>query len=240
MLIECHIIVWNEADIIRLTINHYKTFCSKIVLHDNYSSDGTDSIALELGCEVRKFGQPGILADKEYLKIKNNIWKGSQADWVILVDVDEILHHPCIESHLMFAKAKKQTIFKTSGWQVFSNDMPKDSFLEMTNGLHDLNYSKLVIFDPKQVTSINYSYGCHQADPQGVVAYADTTFTLFHYRNIGGAQRLVDRHKAYRKRLSPLNKELGLGKHYQYTDERRVKEWEEQLQKSGSFSQAGF
>jgi glycosyltransferase involved in cell wall biosynthesis len=240
MQVECHIIAWNEADIIRLTINHYKAFCSKIILHDNYSSDGTDIIAAELGCEVRKFGQPGVLADKEYLKIKNHVWKGSTADWVILVDADEIIDHPCIQSHLMFAKAKKQTIFSTAGWQVFSNEMPKESYSEITNGFLDTNYSKLAIFNPKEITAINYDYGCHHADPKGNVVYADPTLTLFHYRNIGGVQRLIDRHKAYRKRLSPLNKELGLGCHYNYTDERRTKEWNEQLQKSGSFSRAGF
>jgi glycosyltransferase involved in cell wall biosynthesis len=240
MQIEAHIIAWNESDIIGLTINHYKDFCSRIVIHDNHSTDGTDRIAKELGCDVNAFGKFGELSDKEYLKIKNNAWKGSDADWVIMCDADEIIYHNRIKEELAIASLKNETIFKTQGWQVVSNEMPQNSLLEITNGYLDPNYSKAVIFNPKALTNINYHYGCHTAQPQGNVKYADTVLSLLHYRNIGGVQRLIDRHKAYRKRLSPLNKELGLGCHYMYDDERRKREWEEQLQKSGSLSQAGF
>ena len=238
MLVECHIIAWNEADTIALTINHYKTFCDRIILHDNLSDDGTDTIAIELGAEVRKFGRHGELSDKEYLKIKNQVWKKSDADWVILVDCDEILQID--RQTLQSEKDKSKTIFNTYGWQVFSKELPLKSFSEITNGFHDRNYSKLAVFNPKALLDINYSYGCHTAFPKGRVEYSDVVIPLFHYRNIGGPERLIARHRLYRKRLSPLNKELGLGCHYSYPDERRVKEWNEQYEKSAKFSPGGF
>lgn len=238
MLVDVHIIAWNEAETIRLTIKHYQKISGNITIHDNWSSDGTDRIALEMGCRVVKFGKPGELSDKEYRKIKNNVWKGSVADWVIVCDADEILD--VSEARLSAATTTGKTIFKTYGWQVFSENMPTDSFSELTNGFHDTNYSKTVIFNPKEIVNINFDYGAHSSCPEGRIEYADNILTLFHYRNIGGADRLVQRHREYRRRLSPLNKELGLGIHYCYSDERRVREWQEQLKKSGTYSPVGF
>jgi glycosyltransferase involved in cell wall biosynthesis len=240
MQIEAHIIAWNEIDTIHLTIKHYQKFCNKIFLHDNYSNDGTDKVAEMMGATVVKFGKPGELSDKEYLKIKNAVWKRSNADWVILVDEDEILWHPEIGKVLREAKENGDTIFKTQGWQVFSKDLPKFDMLEITKGFADENYSKSAIFNPKALTNINFSYGCHTSQPQGTVKFSDQTLTLFHYRNIGGVARLVERHSQYRKRLSALNKEIGLGIHYTYEDERRIREWNEQYEKSVEYSLVGI
>lgn len=239
MQIEAYIIAWNEADTIAFTIKHYQSFCTRIILFDNYSTDQTSDIARSLGCEVMQFGQQGQLSDKAYLKVKNNAWKESKADWVIVVDSDEILWHENISKILHDARFYGHTIFKTYGWQVFSNDMPRESFFEIRTGFHDNNYSKSVIFNPNKMTSINYTYGCHTANPRGDIVYSNEVLTLYHYRNIGGIQRLADRHKQYRKRMSPLNIELGLGCHYLYDDNRRRKEWEEHLKNSVEYCQVG-
>jgi glycosyltransferase involved in cell wall biosynthesis len=214
--IECYLIAWNEKDIIGLTIKHYLSFCSKVTLYDNFSDDGTPEIAKSLGAEVITFGRKGELNDAEYLKIKNRAWKKSKADFVIIVDADEILEPPT---------EFDCTIFKTKGFNIYSHDMPKESYSEILTGIEDDNYSKAVIFSPKHITDINYSYGAHSCDPKGIVVYSKETLTLFHYRAIGGPERLVERHAKYRKRLGYINKSLGLGSHYNYTDERRIREW---------------
>lgn len=240
MKIEVYIIAWNESDTIHLTIKHYKEFCDKVVLYDNYSTDNTREIAESLGAEVRLFGEKGQLSDKWYLKIKNHCWKESDADWVIICDADEILYHPYLLFNLKSATNKGDTIFHTYGWNVFSNHVPRGSFLELQNGFHDKNYSKTVIFNPKEIKEINYGYGCHESQPRGNVKWSDVTPVLFHYRNIGGVEKLVERHKMYRKRLSALNRELKLGIHYNYPDERRRVEWQQQFEKSVPFSSVGF
>ncbi len=240
MKIEAYIIAWNESETIRFTIKHYKEFCDKVIIFDNYSTDNTREIAEEMGAEVRLFGEKGQLSDKWYLKVKNHFWKGSDADWVIICDADEILYHPYLLFNLKSAAGRGETIFNTYGWNVFSHTVPRESFLELTTGFHDKNYSKTVIFNPKEIKEINYGYGCHQSQPRGNVKWSTVTPALFHYRNIGGVEALVERHKMYRKRLSPLNKELSLGVHYNYPDERRRIEWEEQYQKSVPFSSVGF
>ena len=226
--IETFIIAWNEADTIHLTIKHYQQF-SKVILYDNFSDDNTREIAAKMGCEVRLFGRAGELNDAEYLKVKNYCWKSSKADFVIVVDADEILQEPTVFDG---------TIFNTKGFNIYSYDVPREAFFEIMTGHWDDNYSKSVIFSPK-LEQINYSYGAHKSDPKGEVKYCSQILTLFHYRCIGGYERIVNRHAKYRKRMGYLNKTLGLGSHYLYDDNRRIKEWKEFQEKSFEYSQAG-
>lgn len=227
--IEAFIIGWNEVETIHLTIKHYQKFCDRITFYDNYSDDGTDEVVSSMGCTVVKFGIKGVLSDKEYLKIKNFCWKRSRADYVIVCDSDEILQEP---------KNPTGTIIKTQGFNIFSHNMPQDDFFEIQTGILDNNYSKSVMFSPK-LNEIGYVYGCHEARPKGDVVYSDETLWLLHYRNIGGPQRLIDRHKIYRKRMSAHNMELKLGIHYLYEDERREREWNEHYNRSKELSMLG-
>jgi len=227
--IETYLIAWNEAETIHLTIKHYQAF-SKVILYDNFSDDRTREIAEEMGCEVRLFGRKGELNDAEYLKVKNRAWKGSKADFVIIVDADEILQEP---------KDFTGTIWKTKGFNIYSHDLPKETYSEIMTGHWDDNYSKTVIFSPKKVTDINFTYGAHRSDPKGEVIYSPEVLTLFHYRAIGGPERMVKRHAQYRKRMGYLNRTLGLGSHYLYDDNRRRKEWNEYYEKSFEYLQAG-
>jgi len=235
-MIEAHIIAWNEADTIHLTIKHYQAFCSRIILWDNHSTDNTREIAKSMNCIVKTFGNKGELSDRAYMELKNECWKKKHPgidhrSWVIVVDADEILSgYP--------QKDTGATIYKTIGWNVFSHDMPVDSWQEITNGHYEQNYSKTVLFDPKAITDINFHIGCHMSTPKGNVVFSKESIFLLHYRNVGGPQRLIDRHNVYRARMSKENLQRKWGHHYLVTDEERVKEWEDKYRKSVPLSQA--
>lgn len=236
-MIEAHIIAWNESETIALTIKHYQSFCARVIIHDNHSDDNTQQIAKDLGCSVKTFGRKGELSDQAYRELKNNCWKSSRADWVIVVDADEILQ--VSSAKISLAESTGKTIFKTCGWNVFTREMPIESWSELTYGHFDENYSKLVMFRPKFINEINYHIGCHMASPKGIVKYTDDVLTLFHYRNVGGPERLVQRHNLYRPRMSKENRERKWGIHYLFSDEERVKEWEEKYKKSKPFLRDG-
>lgn len=249
MKIEAHLIAWNEASIIGLVIKHYKKFCDHITIWDNYSSDETQLIAESMGCDVKKFGKKGELSDQAYLDVKNNCWKGSDADWVIIADCDEVLIClPCLyqtqlpgdryawsfmKGRLNFEANNGATIIKTYGWQIYSNQMPQNDLLDITTGWHFANYSKYVIFSPKGINEINYKPGAHACDPKGIVVYSENSpLHLLHYKNIGGVERLLKRNKEYRNRMSYQNRKMGWGIHY-YDSEAKVRqEWIERLAKS--------
>lgn len=233
MFVEAYILAFNEAETIHLTVRHYKQFCDRIVIYDNFSTDNTREICEGLGCEIRPFGIAGVLDDKEYLKVKNHAWKGSKADWVIVCDADEIFIPPSVWN-------TDVTIYKTFGWNVFSNNVPRENWSEITTGIHDPKYSKLVCFNPNQITDINYVYGCHEANPKGNVSYSNGVFPLLHYKHIGGANRVADRHALYAGRLSDFNKRWKCGYQYSEPRDKTIKYFNECLKKSAPFSQDGF
>lgn len=212
MRIEAHILCFNESEIIRITLDHYWKMCQKITIYDNYSTDDSAQIARSNGCEVKSFGIRGKLDDEQYLSVKNHCWKGSQADYVIVCDMDEILDvgRGTLEKELEAGT----TIFRTQGWDVFSNDMPVNDFAEITTGIPCEAYSKSVMFSPK-LQEINFRPGAHKCDPRGVVHYNQFGKPfLFHYKNIGGVERLLARNRLYESRMTVNNRKKGYGKHY--------------------------
>lgn len=231
MRIEVFTICWNEIDIIPFFVRHYKTFCDKITVFDNYSSDGSDVLLSKLGCEVIKYGG-NELDDREYLRIKNGAWKESTADYVIVCDMDEFLYHQDIKNYLVGSKAN---IFETQGIDMFSNKMPPlgmQIYDYIKTGVESPAYSKRVIFSPS-IENINYDYGCHKSHPEGNLMWDKSReLKVLHYRNIGGAQRLLKRHKAYQERMCHYNKKMGLGKHYLRSDLQIISDFERSLKLS--------
>ena len=224
MRIETFILTWNREDTIHLTLKHYLAM-GTVKLYDNFSDDRTREIAESMGADVRLFGRAGVLDDGVYLDIKNHEWKKSKADWVIVVDDDEIFGHI---AHLY--DKRDYTIIKPQGFSVFSNEMPKEDWLELQTGVEDNNYSKLCCFRPDRITDINYVYGCHEARPKGDVNICtDSHMVLMHYRAVGGVERLIKRHREYepRRQLSPINMRWNLGGHYKETVDHpeKTREW---------------
>ena len=219
-MIEAYLMAWNEEETIALSIKHYQKFCDKVILLDNFSDDETAHIGEELGCEIRRFGKVGQLDDNEYIKVKNTCYWNSPAKYVIVCDCDEILYHPNIKQVLEDSEAN---IFNTHGFDIFSESMPVNDFLEIQTGQFSPNYCKKVIFSPK--VRINFRVGAHVCHPLGRLFPDSEVLTLFHYRNIGGYFRLSERHKIYRERMSANNLRRGLGCHYLFEEKQRKSEY---------------
>lgn len=238
--IEAFVMVWNRYNTIHFTINHYKSFCSKVTILDHHSDDGTFEIAEDLGCEVKLVGKKGVLDDSEYVRIKNECWRGSDADWVIVVDDDEILSSldGSVLNELQLAKDSGATIVHPKGFSIFSNEMPVKDWHDIQTGIIDEKYSKLCCFDPKKITDINYVPGCHEANPKGLVREVNKLW-LLHYMAVGGAERMIDRHWEYSQRLSDFNKRWGCGKEYTFSPESKREWFQDMLARSAPLSKVG-
>ncbi len=234
MKVEAFIIAWNEEDIIGHTVRHYqKHFGAKVNIFDNYSTDRTREIAEAAGAHVEPFGIPGLLDDEEYLKIKNNIWKSSHADWVIPCDADELLM-PMSKDVFSGIFDADYSVVWPKGWDVYSDQMitPNGNILDINTGYEYANYGKRIMFNRHKVTDINYRPGCHSCNPVGEVKYSKPEdFTLLHYKNIGGIKRKLARNKAYQPRIGKVNRQKGYGVHYDYSEDVVRKEWEENYAK---------
>lgn len=247
MKIEAYLICWNEEEILPFVIKHYQKLCDKITIFDNFSADRSREIAESMGCDVRMFGEPGKLNDQYYLDIKNNCWKGSDADYVIVCDADEVLHitHDEVLYSMMGKYSSNQlinfwdhwkshgvTIFKTQGWQITSDAMPNEDITEITTGYAFDNYSKNIIFDPKRIKEINFNPGAHRINPIGEIVWSEETLYVLHYRQIGGVNRLIKRYNEYKKRMSMFNRKNGYGIHYLQRPEQIRASWKRDMLKS--------
>ena len=193
-----------------------------------------------MGCEVRTFGKPGELNDQHYLDVKNHAWKVSKADWVIVCDADEILFEPNMNFILKSEMMHGSTIIKTKGWGIYSESMPLNDFLEVQTCVEDKNYSKSVIFNPAKIKEIGYIFGCHECRPAGVVNYSKETIHLLHYKYIGGIDRVLNRHRNYKSRLSEINKRWNLGHTYSQPEEEQIAWYKKCLESSKTLSEHGI
>lgn len=232
MKVTAYFIGWNIPRTIALTIRHYQQYCKRIVYYDNHSDDHSRQIAEAFGCEVRLFGTPGVLSDADYMEVKNNCWRGDDSDYVIVCDDDEILYDKNLLLILRDGLMNRATLFRTQGYSIFSEDVPRETWLQCVRGVKDDNYSKSIVFSPK-LKGINFVYGAHVAKPEGDLTwYQGAPIPVLHYRAVGGVQRLIDRQSAYVKRFSEINKRWGLGSHYSESEEKKRSWFESNLKNS--------
>lgn len=220
MRIALYFINWNDSFYLPFIKEHYGKFCSKIVMYDNYSSDDSYGLAKRLGFETRSFGVRGQLNDQDYLDVKNNCWKEERgkSDYVIVCDADEFIVCP---------ENLKSSAPKVIGFNMISDFLPKIKITEINSGSLSESYSKQAIFNPNEIEEINYVHGCHVNNKTGnITTFENDTCFLYHFRQIGGIDRILNRHKEYRDRMSLFNKKHGMGIHYLHSDEKKIKEWE--------------
>jgi glycosyltransferase involved in cell wall biosynthesis len=212
-MISVYIITYNEEVLLPYTLKFYtERFpgCD-ITIYDNFSIDGTRAIAKKAGCKIIDFYTGGKLSDQAYLNIKNNCWKDSIHDWVLIIDCDEWLHIQI--DHLYTTKASIIRTRFTNMVNMFDNfDIDK-----MNSGVIYYDFEgKNVLFNRKRIKEINYDYGCHNCYPVGDIIFSKERFLLLHYKYIN-VDYVVDRYREFGRRLSDNNKKLRLGYHYTFS-----------------------
>lgn len=231
MRIEAFAICYNEEMLLPYYLRHYGAFCDEITIYDNHSTDNsrriiaqhpqTNCILYDSGNEIR---------DDIYLQIKNNCWKNSKADWVIIGDIDELVYHPNIRSELERTKA---TVIRPALFNMYSETFPSTTgqiWEEVVLGLP--GGRKANLFRPDQVKEMDYDPGCHVSDPKGHIVIEDSrTIKTLHMKNLG-RDYLISRKQLLNSRLSSLNKKLGWGIHYQEPDAKTAQYFEEEIKQA--------
>ena len=91
MSIDVFAICYNEEVMLPYFINHYQKMGANITIYDNFSTDRSQEIITESGCTLLTYDSNNQIRDDLYLQIKNNCWKKSKAEWVIVCDIDEFI-----------------------------------------------------------------------------------------------------------------------------------------------------
>ena len=213
MLIETYILAHQEEKIIGYTMKHYTQF-SKVIVFEGHSTDRTVEIAESWGAEVRKVDTNNESNELIFLDIKNNCWKGSKADWVIVCDTDEFVYCPNL---IEILETTDSTVFLPRLFNMFSEVFPTTEgqiYDEVKMGKE--GGSKMNLFRPDQVEEINYDVGCHVSRPTGNIKLNLTSPILtLHMRNLS-KQYLIEKCAYISGRLSQVNKDNKWGYHVSF------------------------
>jgi glycosyltransferase involved in cell wall biosynthesis len=218
MNIDVYATCYNEEIILPYFLKHYKKFARNITIYDNMSTDNSVDIMNEYGVNVISFDTGGRFEESVLMNIRNNCWKGSDADWVIVCDADELIYHENIIEILSSTHANH---IVTEGYEMMSETLPTTEgqiYEELKIGHFKPDYSKPCLFKPSEVTHINFAPGSHTAEPMGpnLIIINDSGIKLLHYKYLN-IELLIEKYKHYRVRQSEEMKRNGWG-NYQHWD----------------------
>lgn len=223
MKIWVYTLCYNESHFVGNFLTAYKDAECIIVYNNNSTDNSCELLKYDPRVEIRYFDTGGEIRDDHYLAIKNNCWKEARgkADWVIVVDFDEIFtRFP--EMDLNLQKAKDYTIIKPMGFNMISKDAPlytdDHPWRWSQRGTRHEPADKPCCFRP-ELQEINFAVGAHTASPVGDVRILDSKdYALLHYK-AWNYDLYMQKAAEYKKRLSLINKKMGWGFQYQNTEE---------------------
>jgi glycosyltransferase involved in cell wall biosynthesis len=178
MKVEVFSIMKNEEELLPFYLKHYQNKFKDCIInvYDNGSTDNSIQICKEAGCNIGIFP----LYTEELLKDwKNNIWKNSDADWIIVCDIDELLDMSMSD---LLSLEESVNVIKTQGYNMIDITLDDLPIEELTYGSPSDGYSKSVMFKNKSISEINYTAGSHTANPLPDPVYSDHVYKLLHYK----------------------------------------------------------
>ena len=220
--IDAYIICWNEEKIIRHTLNHYAGFCRQITLLNNFSTDSTVALAHKYypSVKVIDYDTNNETRDDILQEIKNNCWKQSTADYVIVCDTDEFLYAGDMRRQLEMLYEHNVALPLVMGYNMGSETFPDNFdipiYEQVKYGVRERLFDKQIIFSPRYVAEINYALGCHECRPilkEEKMRDLAIEFKLLHFKYLG-KEYLYEKHEAYANRLSLFNIRTSVGSHY--------------------------
>jgi hypothetical protein len=227
MKIDVFAISYNEEIMMPYFLRHYSQFCERITIYDNYSTDRTDEICRAFPkVSVVKWDSGNQVRDDLYLKIKNNCWKHSIADWAIVGDIDELLYIFRLSGPLDLDNC---TIVQPDWYEMVGNKLPSTRgqiYEEINEGVCLGQASKAIMFRPQALQEINYDPGAHAIHPVGDVRVLNTSrMGILHYKFLS-PEYVLNRHRLFGERLSDINKRNRWGVQYEFTKEQTMANWE--------------
>jgi hypothetical protein len=233
MKIDLYARCWNEADMLPFFFSHYDKLVQRYIIYDDASTDNSHEI-LRLNPKVDlrptpPYSDPGSRVNSASA-LEETCWRESRgtADWVIVTDIDEHLYHPDLHHYLAQCREQGVTIIPALGYQMLSEQFPKQKTLlcqSLTTGACDALYSKLNIFSPNEIDSVNFGPGRYGAAPAGrVVLPARDELLLLHYRYLD-FERVRKRYAEVLTRHRKTDFAMGWGFQYSWSSEQLREAW---------------
>jgi Glycosyl transferase family 2 len=216
---EVHLLSHDLEEILPWALRHYLKFAS-VVVHDGGPEGWSTITAERMGAKAVPWDTSGKLNDELAMNLKNECWKGTDADWVICADADELVYFPEGATVTLSAYSRMgAAVIKPEGYEMFSEIFPTGEgqiYDQIKEGSReDKWYAKPILFSPKKVKETGFGIGAHDAFPvlhNGMVIHTDKSWPnpnpralLLHYHQIGPIERVASRYDDTRKRLARVN-----------------------------------
>ncbi len=207
-------------------IRHYLSFCDKLVIHDAGPYPwGEDAgpypwgLLLDPRVHVIPWDCPQV-DDVAYAELRNSCWKGTDADWVIVADLDELIYFPeGAEKSLGAYTQMGAAVIRPHGFEMFSETYPTGAgqiYDEIKVAAPDDKwYAKPILFTPKLVADPRFGLGSHESDPVlhdgrrfhvgPKWPFAKPPCWLLHWKQIGPKEDIAERYDATRARMCEEN-----------------------------------
>jgi glycosyltransferase involved in cell wall biosynthesis len=175
-LVEIFVPMYNGMHILPLFLDHYlERFPGCVItIYDDGSTDGSGDYCKSRGCNViYNILEPH--KDISCTHLRNNCWKTSEAEWIIIVDQDELVNISLDD----LDKLNDFDVLIFKGYNMIGlegQNEPKD----FTHGQLHPWYCKPSMFR-KSIGEMNYIGGAHAAYPHAETRYNIEHFTMCHY-----------------------------------------------------------
>jgi hypothetical protein len=210
MNVEIYALCHQEAKIIPYFMRHYSQY-GQVHLFESHSTDGSRELAESLGAVIIPVDTGNEVRDDIFTNIKNNCWKQSKADWVIICDMDEFVYHP---NFIEYLETVPETIIEPRTFEMIIDVYPTAEgqiYEEVQYGFETT--TKMFLFRPQSLKEIAYTAGAHTAQPEGTVYINRTSeIVCMHMRHLS-LNHIVQRNAYLSHRMSEVNKKNGWGWH---------------------------
>jgi hypothetical protein len=230
MKIHVYTICYNEAKLLPFFIRHYQQFAEKIVFYDNESTDNSKAIIESSDkCFYKSYSSGNEIRDDIYRKLKNDMWKESrgEADFVIIVDLDEFVYSKDMLSYLKRMKKLNVALIRPRAFDMITDEFNWNSESQITQMVNSgyrnsgMFMDKPCIFNPNRTSEINYTTGAHSCGRKGSgfgyghkgIPQFFGKFYMLHYKFLT-LDNVIERNTVLKNRLSAKNKQKGHGAHY--------------------------
>jgi hypothetical protein len=227
---------WNDARMLPFFFRHYDKFVDKYFIYDNGSTDGSIAMLEKHGrVEISHFESGDSFVEEER-RLGDTMWRDSDADWVIITDIDEHIYHPDLTGYLKRCRDQGVTAIRSIGYEMVSDAFPSGNqplYELVTIGTRSTGHDRLCIFNPKEVTATNFGPGRHEAAPTGRVIWPEyPEILLLHFKQLG-VDYPIARSAELRHGLRPRDLTQRWGFHYTWNAVEIAGNWQEIRAASG-------
>lgn len=228
---DLYCLCWNDARMLPFFFRHYDDIVDQYHVYDNGSTDGSLDLLHEHGkVQVSHFDVDGDSFCAEEVRLGDTIWRGSDADWVIITDIDEHIYHPELTAYLQQCSERGVTAIQSVGYEMISDNFPSYSQRlvdQVPTGTWSVGHDRLCVFNPRAIDATNYGIGRHNAKPTGRVVWPDyPEVLLLHYKQLG-VKYPIARSAELLQGLKSGDMEANWGFHYSWSVAEITAKWEE-------------